>query len=736
MSNKAENRGKIDPTPLNTGNQGFHDGGVYGEQIYGMPYAAPPPGGISISLILRVVRRKWLYVALGVVLGLSIGVYRTSRLTDRYRAESAIEMSVRRPRIMNRQDAVLSDRTGSWNSTEVFNTRLHKFRGEETRRAAIEALREKGVDKPERLAPASFSLVEDTFLVRISCTHSNPEMAMLSANAYARSAVEVMAEENEKLSESAVAWLKKKAAAQKGALEEIEERLSEFRRNHDLDLLSHKKKMIEETISSLNRQLAQIDSRALRVQEIYESLARSEIPDNWAFADEMAGRLAQLRRLKRDHEDILTRYRPQHPKVNALKTKMQLLERSVTNSFEKHLQSSEKKLELYERQKEEIESKIEAKQKEASRIEQQIVDLNNRRRNIEREQQVADRSYHSILRRMEEARLSADEKTVAVKISRLAKMPVAPIGTGARRTLFAALMMGGFFGVGLAFAKDWLENHVASVEDVEVDLGLTVVGLVPYQKSKDRKELAQATLNDIDRHQAFTEAFVGLRTNLAVGPYGQMSKSILITSAGIECGKTVVACNLATTFANTGARTLLIDFDFRRPRLARMFDIEASRKESLLHMLGRPDVNEEDFESLPVATPDPNLFVISNYGDSEIRPSRLLGKGALERFMNWAKDNYDQVILDSPPHGLLSDAVALSEHVEGVLIVCRHEKSRKRAILNTIKSLKHVDANILGAVINGAPLGRGLFSKYDYYYGGYSAKEYKEKYVAGEDTGG
>lgn len=736
MSNKADKSDKTDSKPLRpTGRDGLHGSAAYGgEQVYGMPYGAPPPGGISISWILRVVRRKWLYIALGVVLGLAIAVFRNSRVTDRYRAQSTIEMSVRRPRIMNREDAVLSDRSGSWNAKEVFNTRLHKFRGEETRHAAFEVLQEKGVNNPERLAPASFSLVPETFLVRISCTHSNPEMAKLSANAYAKAAVEVMAEENEALSESAVAWLKTKAAAQKETLEQIEKRLSRFRRNHDLDLLNHKKKMVEETISSLNRELAKIQSRVLREEEVYESLKRFDIPDNWALADEMAGRMAQLRNAKREHENLLTRYRAEHPKVKTLRKKVQLLAEGLTNSFEKRRQSSEKKLGLYQKQKEQIESQIEAKQKEATELEQQIVDLNAELLSIERERQVADRSYQGILRRMEEARLSADEKTVAVKISRLAKMPLAPIGTGSRRALLAAIMMGGMFGVGLAFAKDWLENHVASVEDVEGDLGLKVVGLVPYQKSKDRKELAQATLNDIDRHQSFTEAFVGLRTNLAVGPYGEMSKSILVTSAGIECGKTVVACNMAATFANTGARTLLVDFDFRRPRLARMFEIEPTRKESLLHMLGRPEVNERDFESLPSATSDPNLFVISNYGDAEVKPSRLLGKDALERFMTWAKENYDQVILDSPPHGLLSDAIALSEHVDGVVIVCRHEKSRKKAILNTVKSLDHVDANILGAVINGAPRGRGLFSKYDYYYGGYSVREYEKKYMVGEES--
>lgn len=680
--------------------------------------------GITLGWLIRMIRKKWLFILLGIALGAGFSLFKIARTPNLYQAESMIEMSVRRPRIMDRQDVIVDDRYSAFNATEIFNTRLHKFRGKSTRMHAKEVLEKQGVADANMIAAASFQLVPESYLVRITCTHPDPEWAMLSANAYTEAAILVMDEENKEVSDSAVTWLKDQAASQKKVLKGIEEELTEFRKRNNLEVRSHKKRIIENRIHSINNQLSVIDDRILKEEEVRQTLERKEIPDSYEGSDELVRQKTKLRDATTDLQELQLKYRPQHPHIITLKKKIHDLQSSLEASFDKQENNSQKTILLYEKQKKSVQSNIEKLQNEAADIEINIIDLNSRLNAIEREREVADMSYQGILRRIEEARLSADEKTAAVKISNLAKKPAFPVSPNKKKILFTGCMMGFFLGLGLAFIREWMEDYISSVEDIEHGFGLKVLGIIPQQKSKTRQELALASLNETNDHQTFSEAFVGIRTGLTVGPYADKSKSLLITSAEIECGKSVTSSNLAAAYAQAGVKTLLIDFDFRRPRLAKIFSLSLVEDQSLMHVLSNPEAGEDDFSKLAIQSSSQQLFVIGNRADKSVKASSILGNKTLSRFMQWAGKNYDQIILDSPPHSLLSDAAALSAHVEGVLLVCRHQRSHKHAIRNAVRHLDHVNADILGVIINGAPKSRGPFSSYDYYYGGYAVDEY------------
>ncbi|MBT7065510.1 MAG: AAA family ATPase, partial [Verrucomicrobia bacterium] len=385
---------------------------------------------------------------------------------------------------------------------------------------------------------------------------------------------------------------------------------------------------------------------------------------------------------------------------------------------------------VFKRQETALRHQIEVTQKDAADKEVRMVELSSRLGALNRELQAADMSYSGVLRRMEEARLSADEKTTAVKVARLATPPMMPIYPRPRRSASAGLMFGGFLGLLLAFAKDWLEDHVTSTEDVEEGLGLRALGIFNRERVTERAELAAAVLNN--EFLAFTEAVAGLRTNIVMGGTGETAiKSVLISSAGVECGKTITACNLALMFALTGERTLIVDFDFRRPRIGRLLTTTGDKTKSLAHALLEGVCDDGCFGALVQKGPHANLDVIASAADRHLRPAHLLGHASIKQFIDWAHAHYDRVIIDSPPHGVLSDAVNLAALASGVIIVCRHNKSRKHGIARTIQSMEHVNANLLGAVINGVP--KGMFCSYDYYRGGYDIKDYHV--ATGDDDG-
>lgn len=703
--------------------------------IYYRPHygGAPHTTVFSLWWILRVVRRNWIYIGVAAALGVGLAVFKVQHTPKQYMASSMIEMSVRRPRITSGEEAVLTDRFASMDSTQVFNTRLQKFRGQRMMTMARQILLKKGIKDPLALSPANFSMVKESFLVQISCSNGNPTNAALSANAFAEAAVQIMEEDNREASEGAVEWLRLQAVAQKQELERADQTLASFRSEHQLDFLQSQITAVRESLNGLNRGLSSLQSETVVKRELLAVLSEGKVPQELANAIDVRDQAEALRASHSRLELLLTKYRPQHPAVLAEQRQVEVLDAAYNSVLEKHQLALQDTIRVLERQDAALQRQIELTQRAAADKEVSLVELSSRQGALQRELQSADMSYSGVLRRMEEARLSADEKTTAVQIARLAEPPMVPFYPNPKRTAASGFIFGGFLGLLLAFAKDWLADRVTSTEDVEDGLGLPALGIFGRMQVKERAKLALAVLNN--EPVAFTEAIAGLRTNIVMGGDGTDSvRSILISSAGVECGKTITACNLAMMFALTGERTLIVDFDFRRPRIGRLLTKAGSKEKSLAHALLAGKHDSDSFAALVQKGPHENLDVMASTSDRHLRPAYLLGHSSIKSLIEWAQDHYERVIIDSPPHGLLSDAANLASYVSGVIIVCRHDKSRKHAIARMIRSLEHVNATLLGAVINCVP--QGKFSSYDYYHGGYDLKDYDSLQAMGVDEDG
>jgi tyrosine-protein kinase Etk/Wzc len=158
-----------------------------------------------------------------------------------------------------------------------------------------------------------------------------------------------------------------------------------------------------------------------------------------------------------------------------------------------------------------------------------------------------------------------------------------------------------------------------------------------------RDELALASLNN--RFSQVAEAFAGVRSLIdsLAGP--RLSRSVMIVSTAAAEGKTITSCNLAIITAKRGLKTLLVDFDLRRPRVGRMFKVRPHAN-SLIHTLAAQDPAR--FDELPEDTECENLQVISSRPTQEISAAELMGSRIVKDFMVWAEKRYDRVIIDSP----------------------------------------------------------------------------------------
>ena len=195
-----------------------------------------------------------------------------------------------------------------------------------------------------------------------------------------------------------------------------------------------------------------------------------------------------------------------------------------------------------------------------------------------------------------------------------------------------------------------------------------------------------------------TEAIKAVRTNLRFSSVNKKVKTILITSSIAGEGKSFISANLATIFANSKEKVLLIDCDLRRGRQQEMFDENSFSKAGLSNLL-IDDKWQKTLKDYIQKTEIKNLDIITT-GSIPPNPTVLLESEKIEQVVEEFKDKYDVIIFDTPPVGGLTDALIMSRLADAVLIVARAKKTTIEMLENTKEALKTVGANIVGVILN------------------------------------
>lgn len=185
----------------------------------------------------------------------------------------------------------------------------------------------------------------------------------------------------------------------------------------------------------------------------------------------------------------------------------------------------------------------------------------------------------------------------------------------------------------------------------------------------------------------------------------------MITSSGPGEGKSTTATNLAVTFAQTGSKVLIIDADLRKPRLHKIFN--EANKFGLSNAIMSPERSFSFLRNTKIG----NLSILSS-GAIPPNPSELLGSNKMKQLIKELREEYDYIIIDSPPVGLLTDAQILATLSDGVLIVAASAEVTIDALNYSKKLLEAVNAKMLGVILNKLDKGSN-----GYYYYNYTAYE-------------
>jgi capsular exopolysaccharide synthesis family protein len=205
------------------------------------------------------------------------------------------------------------------------------------------------------------------------------------------------------------------------------------------------------------------------------------------------------------------------------------------------------------------------------------------------------------------------------------------------------------------------------------------------------------------------EAYRQIRTNIQFTSVDNPLRTFLITSANMGEGKTTVAINLATAFAQSGKRVLLVDTDMRRPMLHTLLEVSGSRGLSNMIVRGRED------EAFIRGTLIPNLRVMTA-GRLPPNPAELLGSERMREVVAWLKQQADYVLFDSPPVLAVTDSVVLSRLVDTTLFVASMGQTRIPDLETAVHQIQAVDSPIAGVILNKVKTNGRYGYKYTYHY--------------------
>ena len=363
----------------------------------------------------------------------------------------------------------------------------------------------------------------------------------------------------------------------------------------------------------------------------------------------------------------------------------------------------------------------------------------------QQERQAASQTYANVTTQLQAVRVQEESEPGYARVLREAPVPGVPTNTSPFKTLGLALLGGLGLGIALAVARDKIDNRVYKPEHVSA-LGVPVLEAVP-----DLEPTIKEALGSTDPVQVrgrpivpelvtihaplspASETFRHLRTAVQFSRTDAVVRTVVVTSAGAGEGKSTTSSNLAVTFAQSGRRTVLIDADFRRPRLHEVFGTPVDY--GLAQVLEGRYADAETLESLlpeAFAGPVDNLFVIptgavavenelDGPGDGRVtvpNPSELLGSPELRDLLQGLLEVVDVVVVDTPPVLAATDAVLLSTQADATLLMTSSGKSKVGDVRQALAHLDDVGARVVGSVLNRFSLDKAL--GYAYTYGHYS----------------
>jgi len=478
-------------------------------------------------------------------------------------------------------------------------------------------------------------------------------------------------------------------------------KLQQFKATHVVTNVGEKATLTAGKLSELQSQLYEINMRLgvlqniLQYIETHEDIKGIDIDLAQQLSPTINALILKIQEANELRSTLLTEFTELHPDV--VKVTKQL--RSLKLSLQEALRSAIRNLRNRKQMLQDIIQENEQKLKQLPEEERQLAQLS---RNF----MVNEKIYSYLLEKRAETAIAASSTVPKARVVDYPYTPEKPVKPIVNLVLIAGFILGLIIALIQAIFRNSLDDTIKSSQDLEKLTHLPLYGAIPFLSG--RKNLS-----------TFHEALRVVRTNLEFLQHTGKSKLVTITSTIPKEGKTTISTELAKIIGKSGKKVIIVDLDMRQSKVHQMYSLP--NKEGLSTLLAGKNTLKEVIQK----TNDDNLYVITS-GPKPPDPSELLMSEEFKRLIEKLLNEFDYVILDSPPIGLVTDAMIAMRMSDINLVVVRAEYSKKDFIKNINRFAKEHELKV-GIILNGLKVSANK-GAYGYGYGvsyGYSSNYYR-----------
>ncbi len=567
-----------------------------------------------------------------------------------------------------------------------------------------------------------------TRLIEMEVIHHDPVLATKIANTIADVYVLQNLEQKVQTNANAGDFLQKRVAELQSQIRVGEERLINYAKSNQILSLDATQNTVVQRLSDLNGKLGQAENDRITAEAAYRAALQNPMLNQSAESRDArtSGLQAQLTTLRQQLDQLKTEYTDEWPAVVSTKRQIENIEKELATTRKRAADTQIAGLEQTYREalarERELRSNFGQQRSEVLTQNEAAIYYRIIQQEIETNKKLLDGLLQTA--RATEVLLNGTPNNVHI-VDR-ALTPRSPAGPQRSKNVILAFLASLTFAIGLSFLLGWLDDTVRHSEDLEAQVGLPVIGMIPGASGGFAKRFLPAVFNRERKNQLgqkeydlvnfekplLREAYHQLRTSLLLSNPGGPAQTILVTSGRPGEGKSITSFNLAKSLAELGSRVLLIDADLRCPQLHAIVGI--NHHTGLSSLLTAKTVDQEMLDRNIQRDPKSSLFILPA-GPNAPNPANLLSSNEMRNLLARLAGQFSYIVIDSPPVLYFADSVILSNNVNGVMLVARANFTSQQIILQAKKMLEDVRAKILGVVLNDIPLSGYKYYPHDYY---------------------
>lgn len=584
--------------------------------------------------------------------------------------------------------------------------------------------------------------VRRTALVYIRATSENPEFAARIANKHSLGYIEWVRQGRVQQQSSGLTFLRSQADEYREKVGDLERELADYAEANAIVAINKDENVTAQKMSQLNRLLTDATAKRIEAENAYKE-SDTALSTNSAGYDDASTQTmrSELARLEGEYSQLSAKFNPTYPRMVQTKAQIDRIKSSIGGQRKQIVSGLKARALAAAQEEKQLKEELAQQTSKTFELSKKQVQYNVLNRELTSSRELLE----SVLKQMKEMSLAAESNASNVSVVDYASVPASPSYPRKGMVALIGLVGGMALGILAAFLLSYLDNTVRTPEDLITLVDVPSLGIVPSFEERRDNHLTAPQLDpsklplvgegNIEASPApnmntggpggfpivyvnnpkslASEAYRTIRTGILLSQAGEPPRTLLITSAQSSEGKTTSTVNLAASLASAGGRVVLIDADLRRPSVHKYFNLSSGLPGIVEIITGLRRVDEVKLvDVIKRVTVIPSGRIPPN-------PAELLGSLEMANLIDRLANEYDYVLIDSPPILPVTDSVILSRYVDGVVLVVKGASTPKKVVRDARARLEAVGARVLGAILNNVDVTGGDYYYYNRYYYSY-----------------